>query len=123
MTISNIFLISSTSLIFIGLFGVLTRKNIVKILLSLNIIETGINLLLVAFGYKEGGEVPILTSSDSINHLANMVDPVPQALVLTSIVIGLGTTAFALGLTVRYYKTHGTLNIEANDEEEVTAHE
>ncbi|WP_338537386.1 sodium:proton antiporter [Helicovermis profundi] len=119
----SIFLISSTSLIFIGLFGVLTRKNIVKILLSLNIIETGINLLLVAFGYKEGGQVPILTSSDSINQLINMVDPVPQALVLTSIVIGLGTTAFALGLTIRYYKTHGTVCIDTSDEEEVSLNE
>ncbi|MCD6436282.1 MAG: NADH-quinone oxidoreductase subunit K [Clostridiales bacterium] len=120
---SNIFLISSTSLVFIGLYGVLTQKNIVKILLSLNIIETGINLLLVAFGYKEGGLVPILTSSNSINDLVNMVDPVPQALVLTSIVIGLGTTAFALGLTVRYFKTHGTVDIDASDEEEVMINE
>ncbi|MBN2259911.1 MAG: cation:proton antiporter subunit C [Clostridiales bacterium] len=119
----NIFLLSSTSLIFIGLYGVLTRKNIVKILLSLNIIETGINLLLVAFGYVENGEVPILTSSESLKNIVNMVDPVPQALVLTSIVIGLGTTAFALGLTIRYYKTHGTLSIDASDEEEVMLNE
>lgn len=123
MTMLNIFLLSSTSLIFIGLYGVLTRKNIVKILLSLNIIETGINLLLVAFGYVENGEVPILTSSESLKNIVNMVDPVPQALVLTSIVIGLGTTAFALGLTIRYYKTHGTLSIDASDEEEVMLNE
>lgn len=123
MTMLNIFLLSSTSLIFIGLYGVLTRKNIIKILLSLNIIETGINLLLVAFGYVENGEVPILKSAESIKQIVNMVDPVPQALVLTSIVIGLGTTAFALGLTIRYYKTHGTLSIDASDEEEVMLNE
>jgi NADH-quinone oxidoreductase subunit K/multicomponent Na+:H+ antiporter subunit C len=123
MTMLNIFLLSSTSLIFIGLYGVLTRKNIIKILLSLNIIETGINLLLVAFGYVKDGEVPILKSADSINQIANMVDPVPQALVLTSIVIGLGTTAFALGLMIRYYNTHGTLSIDASDEEEVMLNE
>ncbi|KYH35289.1 Na(+)/H(+) antiporter subunit C1 [Clostridium tepidiprofundi DSM 19306] len=123
MTMLNLFLISSLALVFIGLFGVLTRKNIVKILLSLNIIETGINLLLVAFGYKNGGIVPILGSPDSIKKLSSMVDPVPQALVLTSIVIGLGTTAFALGLTIRYYKTHGTLSITSSEEEEVHTNE
>jgi len=123
MTMLSLFLISSTALVFIGVFGVLTRKNIVKILLSLNIIETGINLLLVAFGYKNGGIAPILGSPDSIKHLSSMVDPVPQALVLTSIVIGLGTTAFALGLTIRYYKTHGTLSITSSEEEEVHTNE
>lgn len=115
----ELFLLSSVSLIFIGLFGILTRKNIVKILLALNILETGINLLLVAFGYKEGGIAPILTSPESIKNLALMVDPVPQALVLTAIVIGLGTTTFALGLTVRYFVTHGTVSIAASESEEV----
>lgn len=119
----SLFLLSSAALIFIGLFGVLTRKNIVKILLSLNIIETGINLLLVAFGYNEGGIAPILGSADTIKYLSSMVDPVPQALVLTSIVIGLGTTAFALGLTIRYYKTHGSLSISAKEEEGVDVNE
>jgi len=123
MTMLNIFLLSSTSLVFIGLYGVLTRKNIVRILLSLNIIETGINLMLVAFGYKDNGIVPIFTSHNSVLNIANMVDPVPQALVLTSIVIGLGTTTFALGLTIRYYKTHGTLMIDAVEEEEVNVNE
>lgn len=119
----SLFLLSSTALVLIGIFGVLTRKNIVKILLSLNIIETGINLLLVAFGYKEGGVTPILHSAEGIKSLATMVDPVPQALVLTSIVIGLGTTAFALGLTIRYYKTHGTVSISAGEEEGVHVNE
>ncbi|MFA6942114.1 MAG: cation:proton antiporter subunit C [Clostridiaceae bacterium] len=119
MSLTNLFLISSTSLIFVGLYGILTKKNIVRILLSLNIIETGINLLIVAFGYVEGGITPIITSSESIANLAKMVDPMPQALVLTSIVIGLGTTAFALGLTINYYKNFGTVSISKEEEEEI----
>lgn len=117
----KLFLLSSVALVFIGLFGILTRKNIVKILLSLNILETGINLLLVAFGYREGGLAPILTSPDSVANLALVVDPVPQALVLTAIVIGLGTTTFALGLTIRYFLTHGSVSIAASESEEVMA--
>lgn len=115
---AQLFILSSISLLFIGLFGVLTRKNIVKILIALNIMETGINLLLVAFGYIENGIVPILTSNESIKNLSRMVDPVPQALVLTSIVIGLGTTAFSLALAIRYKYNHNSLSIRASEEEE-----
>ncbi|KRQ87923.1 Na(+)/H(+) antiporter subunit C [Caloramator mitchellensis] len=115
---SQLFILSSLSLVFIGLFGVLTRKNLIKIFIALNIIETGINLLLVAFGYIENGTTPILTSQDSILKLTSMVDPVPQALVLTSIVIGLGTTAFSLGLAIRYKYNHNSLSIRASEEEE-----
>lgn len=116
---TNVFIFSSLSLIFVGLYGVLTRKNIVKILIALNIIETGINMLLVAFGYIEGGITPILQSDFSIANLNKMVDPVPQALVLTSIVIGLGTTAFSLALAIRYKNTHNSISIRATDEEGV----
>lgn len=121
--ITKLFILSSLSLVFVGLYGVLTRKNIVKILLALNIVETGINMLLVAFGYVEGGITPILTSNESIANLSKMVDPVPQALVLTSIVIGLGTTAFALALTIRYAATHGSVSIGSQEEEGVNLYE
>jgi NADH-quinone oxidoreductase subunit K/multicomponent Na+:H+ antiporter subunit C len=116
---TKVFILSSLSLVFVGLYGFLTRKNIVKILIALNIIETGINMLLVAFGYVEGGITPILQSDLSIANLDKMVDPVPQALVLTSIVIGLGTTAFALSLAMRYKNTHNSISIRATDEEGV----
>lgn len=115
---AQVFIISSLSLMFIGLYGVLTRKNLLKIIIALNIIETGINLLLVSFGYIDHGITPILTSQENILNLNKMVDPVPQALVLTSIVIGLGTTAFALALAIRYKITHNSISINASEEEE-----
>lgn len=115
---SGFYMILSLIIVFIGLYGVLTRKNVVRIVIALNIIETGINLLLISFGYIENGKTPILTSGESIDNLAQMVDPVPQALVLTSIVIGLGTTAFALALAIRYQYTHDSLSIKAADEGE-----
>jgi len=114
---SNLYMILSLIIVFIGLYGVLTRKNVMRILIALNIVETGINLLLISFGYIENGKTPILSSSESVANLAQMVDPVPQALVLTSIVIGLGTTAFSLALSIRYQYTHDSLSIKASDEE------
>ena len=103
---TTLFILSAFSLILTGIFGVLTRKNLVKILLSLNILETGINLLVVSLGYFKGGEAPILTTSISAAQGMNFVDPLPHALVLTSIVIGLGTTALALTLILNHFRSH-----------------
>ncbi len=112
--ISAILFYSTAFVLFlIGLFGVLTRKNIIKILVSLSITETAVNLFLIAVGYIEGAKAPILTKtigSISINSL-KFVDPLPQALVLTAIVIGLGTTALSLTIAIKLYKNYKTLNI------------
>jgi len=113
-----LFILSAFSLILTGLFGVLTRKNLVKILLSLNILETGINLLVVSLGYFQGGKAPILTNSISAAQEMNFVDPLPHALVLTSIVIGLGTTALALTLILNHFRGNRALEfvrLEVNE--------
>lgn len=114
--ITATFLISAFSLILVGIFGMLTRKNIVRILLAVNILETGVNLLLVGLGYFPGGTAPIITSAISASNLP-FVDPLPQALVLTSIVIGLGTTALALAITLRYYRSRRTLELGTDIED------
>lgn len=110
------FLISAFSLMLVGIFGMLTRRNIIRILLAVNILETGVNLLLVALGYFPGGKVPIITQAISATNLP-FVDPLPQALVLTSIVIGLGTTALALTITLRYYRRRRTLELVTDEED------
>ncbi len=112
-----VFGISAGSLIIVGIFGVLTKKNIIKILLALNLVETGINLLVVALGYFEKGKTPIIKESVSGGSPLAFVDPLPHALVLTSIVIGLGTTALALALTLRYYRAKHTLEFQPEHEE------
>ncbi|MBN2664740.1 MAG: cation:proton antiporter subunit C [Bacteroidales bacterium] len=108
---------ASLALILIGLYGVLTKKNLIKILLSMAIAESGLNLLFVAIGYIMNGTAPIFSTAvlDENNQLletVTMVDPIPQALVLTAIVIGLGVTAVGLALVIRLYKHHNTINID-----------
>ena len=56
--------------------------------------------------YFKGGKAPILTNSISAAKGINFVDPLPQALVLTSIVIGLSTTALALTLILKHFRSH-----------------
>lgn len=99
-------------LILVGLYGALSKKNIVKIILGLAIMEYGVNLFLILLGYREKGVAPIIDNVKEIEKVANLgVDPLPQALVLTAIVIGLGTLALAVGLAIRLYERYGTFDI------------
>lgn len=92
----------------VGLYGVLRKRNLVKIIVSLGIMEYSMNLFFVLLGYRSYGRSPIDAENQDI---LNMVDPLPQALVLTSIVIGLGVTALVIAIAVRIYEKYGTFDI------------
>ena len=96
-------------LVLIGLYIILVKHNLIKVIIGLGILDTGVNLFLVSIGYISGGTAPIF-SEPGLN-AEYMVDPVPQALVLTAIVIGVAVLALALSLSIRLYRHHGTLNI------------
>lgn len=101
--------IASILLILIGFYGLLTDRNIIKILIFLNIFDLGINIFIVSTGFVKGAGVPIFTS---VTEGANFVDPLPQALVLTSIVIGMGITGLGLAFAKKTYKKYGTYNLD-----------
>jgi multicomponent Na+:H+ antiporter subunit C len=86
----------------------LVKKNLVKKIIGLGIMEYAINLFFILMGYRQGGEAPILDKQTAI---ANFVDPLPQALILTSIVIGLGVTSLMVALVVRIYEKYKTFDI------------
>ncbi len=98
----------------IGFYGAMVKKSLLKIVIGLSVIDSGLNLLIVAIGYYKGGTAPIFSQGfiDNFKTVSKMTDPVPQALVLTAIVIGFGVTAVALALVIRLYRHHGTLNID-----------
>ncbi|MBN1901409.1 NADH-quinone oxidoreductase subunit K [Candidatus Sumerlaeota bacterium] len=104
-----IFYIGAFGLIFIGLYILLTRKNLIKLIIGLSIVDTGVNLLIICMGYLKNGTAPIF-SRKGLNP-ETMVDPTPQALVLTSIVIGVAVLAMALSLAIRLYQHYGTLDM------------
>jgi multicomponent Na+:H+ antiporter subunit C len=100
------------ALFVIGLYCVLTKKNVVKIVIGLVIVECAINLFLVLLGYRSDGIAPIVDNSvGALEFLASSVDPLPQALVVTSIVIGLGVTTLAIAICIRLYEKYGTFDI------------
>jgi len=102
---------TAIALMLIGLYAVLTKKNLVKIIIGLTILDAGVHLLFVGIGYIQNGTAPIFSpgNEDAANR---MVDPVPQALVLTAIIIGFAITAVALSLVIRLYKHHHTAKID-----------
>ncbi len=105
----SVYYFGAIALVLIGLYAVLVKKNVLKILIGLSIMETGVNLLLVSIGYVSGKSAPILSEGITAS---NAVDPIPQALVLTAIVIGVATTAMALSAAIILYEKYGTLNVE-----------
>jgi multicomponent Na+:H+ antiporter subunit C len=108
----------------IGLYCAVVKKNIIKIVIGLMVMEYAANLFLIMLGYRVGGIAPILDKSyvksaagqvaptEPIASFINTaVDPLPQALVLTAIVIGLGSTALMISICIRIYEKYGTFDI------------
>ena len=95
-------------LFLVGLYGLLTKRDLIKIILSSGIMGYACNLMLVLFGYRRGSVYPILEKG---KEAAAMVDPLPQAMVLTSIVIELGVTALLAALAIRLFQKYRTYDI------------
>ncbi|MES9972327.1 MAG: NADH-quinone oxidoreductase subunit K [Candidatus Thiodiazotropha sp.] len=98
---------TAIGLIAIGLAGVVMSSHLFRMVLALVIAEAGANLMLVLAGYRWDAVAPILTT---LAQPEPMVDPVPQALVLTAIVIGVGIQALAVSLLIRIRQRYGTLD-------------
>jgi multicomponent Na+:H+ antiporter subunit C len=112
MTLGSLPYILALVLIIIGLYVVVAKKNIIKIILGVAILDYAINLFLLLLGYRTGGAAPIRTP-DQISDAAfaaGAVDPVPQALILTSIVISLGCLALMVSLAIRLYEKFHTFD-------------
>ena len=101
--------VGAFGLMFIGLYVILTKRNLIKVIIGLGILDTGVNLFLICLGYTSKGTAPIFSRAGLDAEL--MVDPVPQALVLTAIVIGVAVLALALSLAIRLYQHYGTLDL------------
>ncbi len=92
----------------IGLYCVLTKKHLLKIVMGIIIMEYAVNFFLILLGYKMGGIAPIVVEGA---REANFVDPLPQAMVLTAIVISIATLAFIVAICMRIYQRYHTFDI------------
>ncbi len=92
----------------VGLYCVFRKRNIIKIIIGIGIMEYSVYLFFVLIGYRREGRSPIFAHDQVIG---NMVDPLPQAVVLTAIVIGLSLTLMLVAVALRIYEKYGTFDI------------
>jgi multicomponent Na+:H+ antiporter subunit C len=102
-------------LMMLGLYTVVSRGNLVKKIVGLNIFQTSVFLLYISMGKVTGGTAPILTGKPEV-----FSNPLPHVLILTAIVVGVATTALGLALVVRIKNAYGTIEedeVQAADDE------
>jgi len=104
----NVPFLAVAMLIGIAFYIILSQRNLIKLVMGLGILASGVNLFLITLGYREGGVAPIYTNVP----IEKMVLPVPQALTLTSIVIAVATLALMLSMVVHIYRHTGSVDAE-----------
>lgn len=94
----------------IGFGNLLLQQNLIKKIIGLNIMDSGMYLFLAEKGYITGRAAPIV--ADGVQSVEAYINPVPSGLVLTGIVVSVSVTALMLSLTIRLYKRYHTLNLD-----------
>ncbi|MFZ2466948.1 cation:proton antiporter subunit C [Parvibaculum sedimenti] len=99
-------------LMMLGLYVAISRGNLIKKVVGLNLFQTSVFMLYISMGKVTGGTAPILTGKPDTIYS----NPLPHVLILTAIVVGISTTALALALIVRIREAYGTI-----EEDEIAA--
>jgi len=95
-------------LMLVGVYGMMAKRNLLKKLMGMNILQVGVILFYLTFSPKKGAILPVL--DESIGPVVDAyANPLPQALMLTAIVVGVATTGVALALLIRIHRRYGTL--------------
>ena len=81
-------------------------------IIAFSIVDTGTHVIIVSIGYLKGRTAPIIDGAVKTPPIKHVIDPVPSALVLTAIVIGLATTALMLSYAIQLYKQKKTLDVD-----------
>ena len=97
-------------LITLGLYGMVLKRNYIKKVIGMTIFQAAIILLFILAAYKEGATVPVLDKANVGENPEAYVNPLPHALMLTAIVVGVATVGVALSLLIRIYKGFGTVD-------------
>ena len=102
-------------LMFIGLYGVIAKNNIIKKLIGMNIFQTSIILFYISSSVKLKATLPIIKTgghgheAEHAIHAADYINPLPHVLMLTAIVVSVATIGVALALAIKVYRTYETL--------------
>ncbi len=94
-------------LMFLGMFGMIIANNYMKKMMAMNVMQVAVILFFLCFAQKTGGMIPILNGITTDPSL--YINPLPHALMLTAIVVSLGTTGVAIALLMRIRETYGSV--------------
>ena len=101
------------ALMMIGLYATITKKNLVKKIIGMNILQTSVILFFISIGAKKNATIPIIrhgsSSGEHTVHAIDYINPLPHVLMLTAIVVAVATLGVALALAVKIYKQYQTL--------------
>ena len=103
---ANIVEILAVAVFFISFYGLITTTNIIKSIVFINVMETAVIMFFLGIGYQAGILPPIGLGLDP----AAVADPLPQAFMITAVVIGLCGTAVNIVMFVTAYRKYGTAN-------------
>ena len=95
-------------LFLVGLYCVVRKRNLIKIIIGIGIMGYAVNLFFILVAYRKEGRSPIFAPDQAIK---NMVDPLPQAVVSTLIVVGLSLTLILVAIAIKIYEKYGTFDI------------
>ena len=105
-------------LMIIGLYGITFKKNFIKKIIGLSILQTAIILFFISIGAKKDATIPIIEHAHNSTHTAvqasHYINPLPHVLMLTAIVVAVATLGVALALAIKIYQQYETL-----DEDEI----
>jgi len=91
----------------VGLYGIVTSRNMIHLVICLSVVQSSTYVLLLAIGYRTGAGAPVFAT---VPLSTPAVDPVVQALTLTDVVVEATVTALLLSLAVQAHKRFGTLD-------------
>lgn len=91
----------------VGLYAMLAKRNLLKIIIGVAVMGYAINLFFLLAGYKKGGEIPIIEKAGQV-----FVDPLAQAFVLITVLIGLSLTVLMVALAMRLFEKYRTLDMD-----------
>ena len=107
-------------LLMIGLYAMIAKKNLVKKIIGMNILQTSVILFFISVGAKNNATIPIIMHAHETEshtaHAANYINPLPHVLMLTAIVVAVATLGVALALIIKIFQQYQTL-----DEDEILA--
>jgi multicomponent Na+:H+ antiporter subunit C len=101
------------ALMMVGLYAMIVKKNCVKKIIGMNIMQTAIILYFISVGAKKNATIPIIMHGDEHGHAvveaAQYINPLPHVLMLTAIVVAVATLGVALAIVIKIYRQFQTL--------------